>query len=158
MKISDYKLDMAKLDAGVWWDFTRNATCPGNAPHATNPCFLVYSSVTGRYFAEVAERQRPHFELLRKPLPEGEPERSRHLREIDPITRRTRAEAIAATPLLGGWVNLEDDAGNPIEFSAEAAVRYLSDPAYQIFLTFVERCADNIESVLAAEEEDARKN
>ena len=158
MKLSSQRLCPERLHGGVWWDYETKTACPGNKPHLTNPCFRVIPAVASRLAVALAEEQRPHIEVLRKPSPDENAsfmERDDYRRNVNAITRRTRAAAIVRTTLVG-WTGLEDDDGSPIEFSIEKAREILSDLGYTQILEFVESAAMSVDA--AREEAEAAKN
>ena len=71
---------------------------------------------------------------------------------IDEVTNR----CVAKTVLLG-WRNLEDDDGNPIEYSHEKALELLRDPTLMVFKEFVEGEARALDHFKEDSDDDTEK-
>lgn len=157
MKLSACKVDVNKVDNGVWWDWTTRATCPGNVPHAEHGCFLVVPSVAGGYLLALAEEQQPYMATLRLPAPKDADAARDHAALVESITRKTRARAIAKSSLRG-WANWEDDDGQPIVYSEETAAAMLAKREWLLLLDFVQTAAFNVDAIMAREESEALGN
>ena len=155
--MSDHKVNVEKVDNGVWWDFVTKATCPGNKPDASHGCFLVVPNLSGGYLMALAEEQQPYMATLRMATPEDPKAAEEHAALVDSITRRTRARAMARSSLRG-WANWEDDDGNAIEYSQAAAMELLAKREWCLFLDFVQNAAFNVDAILAREEAEALGN
>lgn len=145
MKLADLELSLDRINNGVWWDYTTNATCEGNKPHASNPCFLVVPYVGSGFDVTFQNLLQPYYDLLRKgELPEAK-------------RAALNGEAHAKT-ILRGWANLENEDGTPLPWSEAKAAELMSDRRWLVLSTFVCRAANHHAAALAKEEAQARGN
>ncbi len=150
-KLSDAAMDTGLLKGGVWWDWSTQATCPGNEPHEENGCFLIVPTIASRFEAVLADEVAPYAEVFRRKPPDAE--KDEHQAVVDREFYKCRARAMART-ILRGWANwdeLED-------WTEDKAAAFLSDTRYMLFADFIARCSRNNEAALAREEEQAKGN
>lgn len=145
MRLSELRLSLDRIDSGVWWNYATNATCDGNAPHASDLCLLVVPYVGSGFDGAFQELLRPYFELLRKG-------------ELPEATRAKLMGEAHAKTVLRGWANLEEDDGTPLPWSEAKAAELMSDRRWLVLSTFVCRAANHHAAALAKEEEAAKGN
>lgn len=75
----------------------------------------------------------------------------------DEEMERVSLEAIAHHVLLG-WKNIEDDDGNPLEYSPETALELLSDPGLRDLYQFVLTQSNERELYRQEVEDDSKGN
>lgn len=63
-----------------------------------------------------------------------------------------------AQHILVGWENIEDDSGNPIPYTAEAAAEILSDPRYRDIYDFVLQESSDLDSYREEISEESKGN
>jgi hypothetical protein len=129
--------------AGLIWDFQTGQRL--SEPNA-NLCIRVAERDNPRHRAALARLQIENADALRAG---GEAATAAWGR----IQTRALAEAI-----LLQWWNLDGDDGQPIEYSAEAAEKLLSDATLWPFRHFVEDTAGIVRGYRAEQEEAAKGN
>jgi hypothetical protein len=137
MKLSDAKIDPARLEEGAW---------VGNIPELTGLRLRVRGA------------NNKDWRRIQSKLIEGVPRKKRVGGRMDPDEQdRITAILLRETCLLD-WDGLEDDDGKPLPYSKEMAGKLLSDPQYAKFREGVMWAASIVAEQTEAEVEDDAKN
>ena len=145
MRLSDFKLDITKLDGGVWWDFATKSNCRPNEPSKSG-CFLLVPMVGNDAFSnEVDAETARHAMTLRDD-------------KVDESAKRTIRKGIWARAfarhVLRGWSGFVDLP----EYSEDRAVEFLTAREWAAVAEFLVMAASNREAAFAREEEQAKGN
>lgn len=129
------KADTALERAGKWFTFE-----PGIE-------LLIASINSPGYSSAVRDLMRPQGGRMRSASP------------LDALEGREQdLKRIAGEHLLIGWRGIDDDNGQPVEYSRERSVEYMMDPAYHALYTFCTQVAANEGEYRAKLAEEARGN
>lgn len=134
-KVSDLRVSTDLVEGGEW--HAMNYDCRGPVTDTDDESklyFLIGSNLSSRYRDAVREV------LVSKGITDEQEMR------------------IAAKAFLIGWKNYEDDDGNAVEYSEDAAYQMLLDPEYIDARQYVMSQAQNRERVRHKRREALRKN
>jgi hypothetical protein len=144
-KLSDHAIDPKKLE-GVWWDYERKSTCPGNRPTPGAGCLLIVPMVGNDAFHNALdERMTRHSGTLRDKVTPEDVKRK--------IRQAAWAES-AAGRILRGWAGWDDMP----TFTEAKAVELLTDIRWKAVAEFVVMASNSIDAALLREEEQAKGN
>ncbi len=142
MKLSVLRRNTKSTD-GCIWEFQSGQRV--GEPTA-NLCFLIAERDNPKHRAASARLQLEHVEALRAG---GEKQAE--------AWRKIQTRALAEAVLLGWW-NLDDDAGQPIAYSADEAEKLLAASSLWPVRNFVEDASSTLAGYRSELEEQAKGN
>jgi len=132
-KLSSLKIDHEKVNKGVLCEF------------ADGVKFLIARKPNDAFEEFMHKEIEPHLASIRAGVFDNE------------LDKQITKKAYAHTVLLG-WEGLEDDKGNPVEYSPEKAFEILNDPDYEDIYRFVVIMSNSQNLYRKKEEASASKN
>lgn len=137
MKLSDMKVDVAKVEQGGWVD---------NIPELEGLRLKVRGSGNKDY------------RKLMGRLVDATPRKQRFGGRLDPVAQDRITSICLRDACLLDWEGLEDEDGKPLPYSKEAADKFLTDPEYAKFREGVIWAASVVAEQEAADIEEDVKN
>lgn len=139
--IKKFKLDTESMDKGVWATFY---TDPKTKKSIRALVASVSSPEYTRAVSDLTRRRKNDIKLAGTGLNA----------EIIGEIQREAAGAV----LLNGWTDIEDESGNPIPFSREQAMTFMTDRSYTEFYDWVMEVSNNRENYRKEAVAEAAKN
>ena len=122
-KLRAIKRSRVRSEGGVWWNFETGEQL--KEPHAKDLCVLVAEAGNPKYREALSRLRMLSFGEIRS----GNGKAGEILERIN--------DEAAASAIVLGWANLEDDEGKPILYSSATALELLRDPDAWQFRQFV---------------------
>lgn len=132
-KLSEIKTDLDKQLDGVWFPYERGIE------------------------VKIACARNPEFKRAMRKIEKQGRRRKKSLEEMIEDDRELIVPLIARH-IMKDWRNIDDEGGEPIAFSEEKAVEFLSDPALEDFYIFVMASASDVERFKQREFEETAGN
>lgn len=142
MKLSVLRRN-TKSTEGCIWEFQTGQRV---SEPTSNLCFLIAERDNPKHRAASARLQFEHVEALRAG---GEKQAE--------AWKKIQTRALAEAVLLGWW-NLDDDAGQPIAYSADEAEKLLADASLWPVRNFIEDASSTLAGYRSELEEQAKGN
>lgn len=139
MRLADLTIDVARSDAGVWWNYQTRQPCAGNKP--TDGAFCVrVRPLADQFHNAMRDAMAPFVLAMRRgKADEGE--------------AKTAIARVWASEVLIDWAGLDD-----VLFSQAKAVEFMADDRFRLIREFVEQAARAEWAYLADAEKEAQGN